>query len=118
MAGLVNGGRSTYIYNSDDGKSYLVEMDTNKALAGGFGIGPASGGQKGVRMKMRGVWGVVKGSGSGDSAPGRTFLPIASKDNSLFTGSTTTFSLTYPGNTYTYSVTGIKGERRQHLGSA
>lgn len=118
MPGLVAGSRSSYIYQSDDGKSYQVSMSTPKAQAGGFGIGPASGGQKPTSMKVRGVFGAKLGSGLPDSAPATVFLPIASASHALFVGSTITFSVAYPGGTISYQVTGIKGERRYRLRAA
>jgi hypothetical protein len=115
MAGPVNGSRAEYVYNSDNGKSYEVSHSTPKAVAGGFGIGPSSGGLFPRAWRMRGVYGVILGSGTADNAPAKTFLPIADASNPLFTQSTSTFSVTYPWGTVTYTVTGIRGEKRYHL---
>lgn len=117
MPGLVAGSRGSRIYNSDNTKSYNVSISIPKANAAGFGIGPPSGGQKPQTMKMRYVRGAKLGSGTSDSGPATVTLPIADANNGLFTGSTTNFTINYPGGAIVYAVTGIFGERRTRLAS-
>lgn len=117
MPGLIAGSRVSRIYNSDNTKSYNVSISKPKADAAGFGIGPPSGGQKPQTMKMRYIRGAKLGSGTADSAPATITLPIADASNPLFTGSTVTVTVNYPGGAIVYQVTGIFGERRTRLAS-
>ena len=119
MAGAKLGNRVECIYESDDTKSYHVLLSAPNSSAGGFAIGPASGGKWPQSIKhLRGVFGVITGSGTADSAPNTMFLPIASASDALYTGANTTFTVTLPTGAFVYTVTGIKGERRYRLASA
>jgi len=116
MAGLIQGSKGSYVYISDDGNNYGVELSNVKALTGGFSpITSPAGKYPYNERNMRHVRGVVLGSGLPNSAPAVTVLPIAHPDATLFIGSTTAFVLTYPWGSLTYGVTGIFGERRPKL---
>lgn len=118
MAGPITGTKSEFVYNSDNGASYHVLHSNAKAAAGGFGIGPASGGNFPKTWRMRYVRGVITGSGGADTAPATITLPVADASNPLMTGGSTTFTVTYPWGSLTYTVTGVFGEKRRRLATA
>jgi len=96
------GPRGFWIYQSDDGSDYVVQLDNSKAGAGGFAPAPtdAAGGNYIRGWKMRHVYG-EQGDGT------RISLPIASASNSLFRDGG---SFVVSGNSY--EVRGRMGEKR------
>lgn len=118
MAGPITGGRNTYVYLSDNTLSYTTVLSSPKAAAGNFGFGAVSGGQRPSTMRMRHVRGVIVGSGGANTAPATIKLYVASPTDPLMTGSTTSFTVTYPWGSETYLVTGIFGEQRIRLAAA
>lgn len=116
MPGLITGSRGHFAYTSDDGNTYSTLMSSAKAASGGFS---AAAGQPLLprTYRMRHVRGVIIGSGTSDSAPAVTTLPLQSASFGLYTGSVKAFSVAYPWGVESYSVTGIFGERRPRLAS-
>lgn len=103
------GSRSWFVYISNDGESYGVELDEDTGTLEGLGFTEYIGEPPLVQLPrgtfMRYV-NAVQTSGTGAGFRSRSF-PCGADDAPLFDGSETTFAV----NGLNYSVSSVRGEK-------